>query len=120
MRSIYRTRGHFAMIIVRRISAILLCSIAVACACAQQRAASVYKTNCAPCHGAVGDANTPAGKVFKVPSFSSETVLKEPDASLLAIEKNGKGKMPAWHDKLSEDQLKDLIAFIHTLQKKPQ
>ena len=108
------------MKIVGRISAILLCTIACACACAQQRAASVYKTNCAACHGAVGDGNTPAGKVFNVPSFSSETVLKEPDGSLLAIAKNGKGKMPAWHDKLSEDQLKDLIAFIHTLQKKPQ
>jgi mono/diheme cytochrome c family protein len=108
------------MKIVRRISAILLCTFAVACACAQQPAASVYKTNCAPCHGAVGDANTPAGKVFKVPSFSSEAVLKEPDDSLLTIEENGKGKMPAWHDKLSEGQLKDLIAFIHTLQKKTQ
>ena len=108
------------MKVVCRISALLLCTIAVACASAEQRAASVYKTNCAPCHGAVGDANTSAGKAFKVPSFSSETVLKEPDASLLAIAKNGKGKMPAWHDKLSEDQLKDLIAFIRTLQKKPQ
>ena len=38
---------------------------------------------------------------------------------MLAIAKNGKGKMPAWHDKLSDDQIKDLIAFIHTLQKKP-
>jgi len=107
------------MKIVRRISGILLCTIAIASACAEQRAAGVYKTNCAPCHGAAGDANTPAGKAFKVPSFSSEDVLKEPDANLMAIAKEGKGKMPAWHDKLSEDQLKDLIAFIHTLQKKP-
>ncbi len=53
-----------------------------------------------------------------VPSFMSPAVLNEPDARLLAVAKNGKGKMPAWHDKLSEDQLKDLIAFIHALQKK--
>ncbi len=44
--------------------------------------------------------------------------LKDTDADMLAIAKNGKGKMPAWHDKLSEDQLKDLVAYIHTLQKK--
>ena len=105
------------MIIVRRISAILLCTIAGAWACAQP-AATVYKANCAPCHGAAGDANTPAGKTFKVPSFSSDDVLKEPDTQLLQVAKDGKGKMPAWHDKLSEDQLKDLIAYIHTLQKK--
>ena len=96
----------------------VLVSGAVIGASAQDPAASVYKANCAPCHGATGDANTPAGKTFKVPSFSSEAVLKEPDASMLAITKNGKGKMPAWHDKLSDDQLKDLVAFIHTLQKK--
>ena len=97
---------------------LLLCG-AVVSASAQQPVAGVYKANCAPCHGPAGDANTPAGKNFKVPSFSSDAVLKESDAEMLTIEKNGKGKMPAWHDKLSEDQLKDLVGFIRTLQKRP-
>jgi cytochrome c6 len=101
-----------------RISAILVCAGALASAWAEPPAAGVYKTKCAACHGAVGDASTPAGKALKVPSFTSEAVLKDTDADMLAIAKNGKGKMPAWHDKLSEDQLKDLIAFIHTMQKK--
>jgi len=105
------------MIIVRRISAILLFTVSVAFASAEPVAA-VYKAKCALCHGAAGDGNTPAGKAFKVPSFSEEVVLKESDATLLEIEKSGKGKMPAWHDKLSDDQLKELVAFIHTLQKK--
>jgi cytochrome c6 len=86
--------------------------------CAQQPTAGVYKAKCALCHGATGEADTPAGRAFKVPSFNSESVLKESDADLLAIANNGKGKMPAWHDKLSEDQLKGLVSFIHTLQKK--
>jgi len=107
------------MIIAGRISAMLLCSIAVTCACAQQKAANLYKANCAPCHGAVGDANTPAGKAFKVPSFSSDTVLKESDSEMLTIAKNGKGKMPAWHDKLTDEQLHELVAYIRTLQKNP-
>ncbi len=106
------------MKIVLRVSACLLWVGGAAYATAQQPAASVYKANCAPCHGAAGDANTPAGKTFKVPSFSSDAVLKDPDAHLLQVAKDGKGKMPSWHDKLSEDQLKDLIAYIHTLQKK--
>jgi cytochrome c6 len=100
-----------------RISAILLCAGAMATAWAEP-AASVYKAKCAACHGPVGDASTPAGKALKVPSFSSEAVLKETDANMLEVAKNGKGKMPAWHDKLSEDQLRELIAFIHTMQKK--
>jgi mono/diheme cytochrome c family protein len=104
---------------ILRISAILLCAGAVAGACAEP-AASVYKTKCAACHGPMGDASTPAGKALKVPSFTSEAVLKETDANMLAIAMNGKGKMPAWNDKLSADQLRALIAFIHTFQKKPQ
>ncbi len=80
--------------------------------------ANVYKAKCAACHGAAGDANTPAGKALKVASFTSEAALKETDADLLAVAKNGKGKMPAWQGKLSDDQLKELVSYIRTLQKK--
>jgi mono/diheme cytochrome c family protein len=100
-----------------RISVVLAC-ISAAISGHASPPAALYKTNCAPCHGVAGDASTPAGKTFKVPSFSSEAVLKETDANMLAIAKDGKGKMPAWHDKLSEQQLNDLIAYIHMLQKK--
>ena len=100
-----------------RFSTILIC-VGAASILRAESTANVYKAKCALCHGAVGDASTPAAKALKVPSFTSESVLKESDADLLTIAKNGKGKMPAWHDKLSEDQLKDLIAFIHTMQKK--
>jgi mono/diheme cytochrome c family protein len=102
---------------ILRISAVLVCAGAMASAWAEP-AASVYKAKCAACHGPAGDASTPAGKALKVPSFTSEAVLKETDANLLVIARNGKGKMPAWHDKLSEDQLKDLIAYIRAIQKK--
>ena len=100
-----------------RISVALAFTTATLSAYAQPPVATVYKANCAPCHGAAGDANTAAGKAFKVPAFNSEAVVKQSDEDLLTVAKNGKGKMPAWHDKLSEDQLKDLISFIHTLQK---
>lgn len=100
-----------------RISVAIAFTTAALSGYAQPPVATVYKANCAPCHGATGDANTAAGKAFKVPAFTSEVVVKQSDADLLVIAKNGKGKMPAWHDKLSEDQLKDLITFIHTLQK---
>jgi mono/diheme cytochrome c family protein len=102
-----------------RTSFMLACVLAAAVfANAQGPVAGMYKTNCAPCHGVTGDANTAAGKAFKVPSFSSDSVLRDSDADLLAIAKNGKGKMPAWHDKLSDDQLKSLVTFIRSLQKK--
>ena len=110
-------RKGLVMNVLFRVSVAIACTAATLSGYAQPPVATVYKTNCAPCHGAAGDANTAAGKAFKVPAFTSEAVVKQSDADLLAVEKNGKGKMPAWHDKLSEEQLKDLISFIHTLQK---
>ena len=101
-----------------RISVVLACATATLSAYAAPPAAAVYKANCAACHGTAGDASTPAGKAFNVPSFSSDAVMGHSDAELLTVAKNGKGKMPAWQNKLSDDQLKELVAFIHTLQKK--
>lgn len=105
------------MKIVRRVSAVLLLTSAVACACAEQRAASTYKTSCAQCHGATGEADTPAGKAFNARSLMSPEVMKMSDAEMLAVTKKGKGKMPAWEEILTDDQLKGVIAYIHTLQK---
>ncbi|KAA6462039.1 cytochrome c [Acidobacteria bacterium AB60] len=98
--------------------AILMACAGVAVAAHAEQAAEVYKSKCALCHGASGDANTPAGKAFKVPPFNAEAVAKESDAELLEIAKTGKGKMPAWQGKLTDNQLKDLITYIHGLQKK--
>lgn len=100
-----------------RLTAILALAGAALCASAED-AAGIYKTKCVMCHGASGDANTPAGKALKVPSFGSDDAVKASDAVLLEIAKNGKGKMPAWHDKLSDDQIKGLVAYIRTMQKK--
>jgi mono/diheme cytochrome c family protein len=100
-----------------RISAILLFTFAVACACAEQKAASVYKTNCISCHGAAGDANTPAGKKYSVPPFHGSDAFKKSDAEMLEFIKTGKGDMPAWSDILSDDEVKALIAYIRTLEK---
>jgi mono/diheme cytochrome c family protein len=95
-----------------------LFTFAVACARAEQRGASTYKTSCAQCHGATGEADTPAGKEFNARSLKSPEVLKMSDAEMLELTKRGKGKMPAWEDILTDDQLKGVIAYIHTLQKR--
>ena len=106
------------MKLIRNLTIASLATVMAAYAGAQQPAADVYKANCAPCHGAAGDGNTPAGKRFQVPSFSSPEVLKQSDSDLMTVARNGKGKMPAWHNKLSDDQLNELVGYIHSLQKK--
>ena len=82
-----------------------------------QSGADTYKSKCQMCHGADGTGNTPAGKSTKVHSFSEPDVVKMSDADLIAITTNGKNKMPAYKGKLTDAQIKDVVAYIRTLQK---
>ena len=85
---------------------------------ARNQGADTYKAKCAMCHGADGDGNTPAGKAMKTKSFKDPDLIKASDADLIAAIKNGKGKMPAYAGKLTDDQIKDVVTFIRALQKK--
>ena len=84
---------------------------------AQSSGADTYKAKCQMCHGADGLGNTPAGKAMKARPFNAPDVLKESDADLMTVIKNGKNKMPAFAGKLSDAQITDVVAYIHTLQK---
>lgn len=77
-----------------------------------------YKSKCQMCHGATGAGDTPTGKTMKVKPFSDADVVKETDDALIATTTNGKGKMPAYKDKMSAADIKGVIAHIRTLQKK--
>lgn len=85
---------------------------------AQKSGETVYKQKCAMCHGPDGQANTPAGKMMKAIPFKSPELVKKSDAALIAATKNGKGKMPEFGTKLSNSQIKEVIEYIRTLQKK--
>ena len=69
------------------------------------------------CHGADGLGETPAGKMMKTPSFKSPEAVKATEAEMIEITKNGKAKMTAFKDKLTDAQIKDVVAYIRTLQK---
>jgi len=85
---------------------------------AQGSGADTYKSKCQMCHAADGSGNTPAGKSTKALPFSSPDIVSKSDADLIAITKNGKGKMPAYAGKLTDAQITDVVAYIRTLQKK--
>jgi len=78
----------------------------------------VYKTKCASCHGADGAGATPAGKATKARDFCSEDVKKETDDELTAIVVKGKNKMPGYDKKLTDAEIKDVVAYIRGLCKK--
>ena len=95
----------------------IMVAVTVSPVLAQSSGADTYKAKCTMCHGADGSGSTPAGKAMKVPPFSSPDLVKASDADLIAATKNGKGKMPAYSGKLTDGQIKDVVAYIRTLQK---
>jgi len=82
-----------------------------------QSGPDTYKSKCPMCHGADGLAASNIGKAMKIPSFKDPAVIKSTDAQLIAIIKSGKGKMQPFAGKITDDQIKAVVAYIRTLQK---
>jgi cytochrome c6 len=80
-------------------------------------AAATYKAKCAMCHGADGKGDTPVGKKMGIRDLTSADVQKMSDAELITITTKGKDKMPAYENKLSAAQIKDMVAYIRQLAK---
>ena len=102
---------------IRACAIFLLAAFIAGPAFAQAPGADTYKAKCAMCHGADGLAATPMGKSMKILSFKDPAMVKASDAQFFASTKNGKNKMPAYNGKLTDAQIKDVIAYIRTLQK---
>jgi mono/diheme cytochrome c family protein len=85
---------------------------------AQSSGAKTYKSKCQMCHAADGSGNTHAGKSTKALPFSTPDIVKKSDEDLIALTKNGKGKMPAYAGKLTDAQIAEVVSYIRTLQKK--
>lgn len=86
----------------------------------------IHKKNCQKCHGPEGKGDGPAGKLLKTkPADWSDKAKfsKLSDEDLFKIiskggEAAGKSKlMPAFGDKLSEQDIRNTIAFIRSLAK---
>jgi mono/diheme cytochrome c family protein len=83
-----------------------------------QDAANLFKTKCAVCHGPDGSGNTPTGKAMGAADLRSDEAQKQTDAQLNDSITNGKNKkMPAYKGKLTDDQIKQLVAYIRDLAK---
>jgi cytochrome c6 len=80
-------------------------------------AAATYKAKCAMCHGADGKGDTQVGKKMGIRDLTSADVQKMSDEELIAITTKGKNKMPAYENKLSAAQIKDIVAYIRQLAK---
>ena len=91
------------------------------------RAADVkenWEKNCASCHGKDGKGETKAGKKAGAKdltdakyqaTFTDEKMHKQIKEGLK--DKNGKELMKPFGDKLNDEEIKALIAFVKTLKK---
>jgi mono/diheme cytochrome c family protein len=83
-----------------------------------QDAAKTFQTNCVLCHGANGRGDTTVGKALKAKDLRSPEVQKQTNAALIEVISKGKGKMPAFADKIEADDLKKLVAYVRKLPQK--
>lgn len=79
--------------------------------------AATFKAKCAMCHGPDGAGQTTMGKNMKLRDLRSADVQKATDADLTKIITDGKAKMPAYKGKISDPDIKAVVAFIRTLKK---
>lgn len=96
----------------------LVCVSLAAPALAQSGGEATYKSKCAMCHGADGLATSGMAKAMKVPSVKSEAFLKLSESEMVAATENGKNAMPAYKGKLTNDQIKEVVTYMRSLEKK--
>jgi mono/diheme cytochrome c family protein len=79
-------------------------------------ARKTYSEVCIKCHkeGGIGGVSEFDGKKIKAPNFTSERMIKDNDADWIDAIQNGikDEGMPAFKDRLSDQEIKDLVKMI--------
>ncbi len=86
-------------------------------------AKALWDANCAQCHGKNGAADTKMGKTLSAKDLTDPKVQAEfTDAKATqsikeGVKTNGKTTMKAFGGKLTDDEIKALVAYVRTLKK---
>ncbi len=81
--------------------------------------AVTYSKNCATCHGKDGRANTFKSRhhVHARDLTDARWQSAASDERILDSIRNGRGRMPAFKGKLSEEQITSLLSYVRDLKK---
>jgi mono/diheme cytochrome c family protein len=82
----------------------------------QARGRRVYDQNCIRCHEPYSSREIQGPSlqnIFKKDQFPSG--IKASDERMIDVIEMGKSKMPSFRNALTEQQLQDLLAYLHTL-----
>ena len=106
---------------------IIILSISILIAAQLSARAADAKTNwannCAQCHGAAGKGDTKMGKMLNAADLTdpkkqaSFTDAQAAAAIKDGIKQNGKTAMKAFGGKLTDDEIKALVAYVRSLKK---
>ena len=77
--------------------------------------AALWGQHCASCHGKDGSGSTMMGKKLAVKDYTKDQSFS--DAEATNVIKNGKGKMKGFGGKLSDADVKALVAYVRSLKK---
>jgi mono/diheme cytochrome c family protein len=81
---------------------------------AKSGGADIYRQNCMTCHGADGKANTPKGKRKGATDLTKSTISTAQGVKVIA---NGRENMPSFKDTLSDDEIREVMAYIRAFRK---
>jgi len=85
---------------------------------AEFNAAQLYAKHCASCHGNDGRARSIKGKLKHARNLTDgEWQEKVSDERIFNSIMNGKGKMPAYAKKLSQEQIESLATYVRAFKK---
>lgn len=83
----------------------------------------LFLKNCAPCHGPDGRARNPAARKLGVKDLTVNTLPEDKIRTQIreGVQSVGNaGKMPAFKDAFSDEQLAALVAEVMQFRKKPR
>jgi mono/diheme cytochrome c family protein len=82
------------------------------------RVGSLFRENCARCHGRDGTGRTLMGEMMNVPNFTyawwQETTG---DERLINSITRGRRQMPAFGEKLSRSEVRSLVAYVRRFKR---
>ena len=113
--------GLFAILIVLGLGLTVLINTALSASDDTDKGKQIYEQNCLACHGPEGKGDGPLAMTLKPApaNLGGKTVKTKPDSDLLTVIRKGKTgtAMPPWEEKLSEQQINDVLAYVRILGK---
>lgn len=87
---------------------------------AEEGMTAIWNTHCAKCHAKDGSGGTPVGKKLKIKDYTDPATFAEiTDEALFNMTKEGvEGtKMPGFADKLTDEEIHALVAYMRAMAK---